>query len=225
MRPINCLFAATILAFFMMTTACARNNALVKDVPAPAKDLPPSTQPSTSATLVLAGGCFWCTEGVFQHVKGVSAVVSGYAGGTHETATYRQVSAGNTKHAESIQITYDPSQVTYGQLLQIFFTIFDPTTKDAQGPDHGHQYRSAIFYQTAAQKDVAEAYIKQLTDAKVFNAPVVTTLEPLTKFYPAETHHQDYVKNNPNDPYVRQTSLPEIRELKEKFPGEFQEWK
>jgi peptide-methionine (S)-S-oxide reductase len=209
----------------MMTTACARNTAAVKEVPAPAKDLPPSTQPSASATIVLAGGCFWCTEGVFEHVKGVTDVVSGYAGGTRETATYEQVSAGNTRHAESIKITYDPSQISYGQILRIFFTVFDPTTKDAQGPDHGHQYRSAIFYQSPEQKQVAEAYIKQLDEAKVFNAPIVTTLEPLTEFYPAEKYHQDYVKKNPDVPYVKQQSLPDIKEFREKFPNEYKDWK
>jgi peptide-methionine (S)-S-oxide reductase len=208
-----------------MTFACARDNAHSVEVPAPAVDLPPSTQPTqpTSQTLVVGGGCFWCSEAVFEHVKGVSGVVSGYSGGTKDTATYEQVSAGGTGHAEAIQITYDPAQVSYGRLLQVFFSTFDPTTKDYQGPDHGHQYRTVIFYQSPEEKQVAEAYIKQLDEAHVFANPIVTTLEPFTAFYPAERYHQDYVKHHPTDPYVVHNSLPELQKLKQHFPKLYRE--
>ena len=159
-------------------------------------------------------------EGVFEHVEGVKQVISGYAGGSKEDADYEKVSSGSTNHAESIQITYDPSKITYGELLHIFFSVFDPTTKDYQGPDHGHQYRTAIFFANDDQRRVADAYIKQLTDAKVFDAPIVTTVEPLTEFYPAEAYHQDYVKNHPDDPYVRQWYYPKLKKLEDHFAGE-----
>jgi len=170
---------------------------------------------------VLAGGCFWCTEAVFQQLKGVSDVTSGYAGDSKETANYERVCRGDTNHAESIQITYDPSQITYGELLRVFFTTHDPTTKDAQGPDHGHQYRSAIFYANEDQEKVAEAYIKQLEDAKTF-APkkIVTTLEPLTQFYPAEKYHQDFMTLNPDHPYIQHWAVPKVAKVKKAFPDE-----
>jgi len=219
----RCLAALTVLGLCMMAFACARGDSPSVEVPAPAADLTPSTQPSQPQTLVVGGGCFWCSEAVFEHVKGVTEVISGYSGGTKETATYEQVSAGGTGHAEAIQITYDPSQVTYGRLLQVFFSTFDPTTKDYQGPDHGHQYRTVIFYQTPEQKQVAEAYIKQLDAAHVFAKPIVTTLEPFKAFYPAETYHQDYVKHHRRDPYVVQNSLPELQKLKQHFPKLYRE--
>ncbi len=172
--------------------------------------------------IVVAGGCFWCVEGVFDQLKGVTKAVSGYAGGSKATATYRQVCNGDTGHAEAVRITYDPAVITYAELLRVFFTTHDPTTKDAQGPDHGTQYRSAIFYENDDQKHVAEAYIKQLNDAKMFPAPIVTTVEPLKPeaFYPAEDYHQDYVACNPHNPYVRYHALPKIDKVREKFKNE-----
>ncbi len=200
--------------------ACARPTHAA-DLPKPIVDLPAGENESgPTRTVVLAGGCFWCTEAVFEQLAGVSGVVSGYAGGTKDQADYEKVSSGATQHAESIQITYDPSKISYGELLRVFFTTHDPTTKDYQGPDHGAQYRSAIFYANEEEKRVAEAYIKQLRDAKLFTKPIVTTLEPLTKFYSAEEYHQDFVKRNPNHGYVQQWAVPKVKKVREKFADE-----
>lgn len=167
---------------------------------------------------VLAGGCFWCTEAVFEQLKGVKSVVSGYAGGTERTAHYDVVSSGSTDHAEAIEITYDPAKISYGKLLKVFFSVaHDPTQLNRQGPDHGRQYRSALFYSDGEQKRVAEAYIKQLTEAGVFSDPIVTELEPLDKFYPAEQYHQDFVVRNPAQGYVRAYALPKVRKVKKSF--------
>jgi peptide-methionine (S)-S-oxide reductase len=204
-----------ILAMLGMKTASGSSHDATP-LPKPAIDLP-TTQPGQLRTAVIAGGCFWCTEGAFQQFKGVTEVVSGYAGDSKETANYKTVCSGATNHAEAIKITYDPSIITYGQLLQIFFTAHDPTTKDRQGNDVGHQYRSAIFYANDEEKKVAESYIKQLSDAKVFDDPIVTTLEPLTQFYPAEDYHQDYVTNNPDQGYVRACALPKMRKVREAY--------
>ncbi|MEA2734678.1 MAG: peptide-methionine (S)-S-oxide reductase, partial [Humisphaera sp.] len=171
-----------------------------------------------SRKVVLAGGCFWCIEAVFEPLKGVTDVTSGYAGGTADTADYKKVSAGHTNHAESVQITYDPAKISYATLLRVFMTMHSPTTKDGQHPDYGHQYRSAIFYANDDEKRVAEAYIKQLDDAKVFNEPITTSLEKLEKFYPAEEYHQDYVRKHPDDPYVVRWALPKLEKLRQKFP-------
>lgn len=169
-------------------------------------------------TAVLAGGCFWCTEAVFEELAGVQQVISGYAGGAAATAHYEIVGSGRTNHAESIEITYDPAKITYGQLLKVFFSVaHDPTTKDRQGPDWGHQYRSAIFYKGAEQKKIAEAYIKQLDEAKVFAKPIVTELTEFNAFYPAEDYHQDYVKLHPSQPYVVANALPKLEKLKKEF--------
>ncbi|MCC6144286.1 MAG: peptide-methionine (S)-S-oxide reductase MsrA [Candidatus Hydrogenedentes bacterium] len=186
---------------------------MTADIPKPAKDNALAPE-SNEAKAVFAGGCFWCTESVFQTVKGVKEVVSGYAGGDADTAKYQVVSGGATGHAEAIEITFDPSQVTYGQLLRVFFATHDPTTLNRQGADRGTQYRSAIFYANDEEKAIAEAYIRQLNDGGVFGDPIVTTLEPLEKFYPAEDYHQDFVKNNPNQPYVRGVALPKLEKLK-----------
>ncbi len=173
------------------------------DFPKPEKDRAVS-ETAGEAEAVFAGGCFWCTEAVFEQIDGVSAVVSGYAGGSAATADYRQVAGGSTKHAEAIRITYDPSKVTYGELLRVFFATHDPTTLNRQGPDRGPQYRSAVFYADEEEKSIAEAYIEQLENAGVYNNPIVTTLEPLEGgFYEAEDYHQDFVAKNPNHPYVR----------------------
>jgi peptide-methionine (S)-S-oxide reductase len=207
---------------FILTFAAqafARSAYAADELPKPTTDLPGGKEGETRSA-VLAGGCFWCTEAVFEQLGGVSDVTSGYAGGTKETANYEQVSQGNTDHAESIRITYDPSKISYGELLRVFFSLVDPTTKDAQGPDHGRQYRSAIFYANDDEKRVAEAYIKQLEDAKLFKAPIVTTLEPLKGFYPAEQYHQDYVTCNPNNPYVQRWAIPKVLKVKEKFKNE-----
>lgn len=184
--------------------------------PKPAEDLPASKENATR-TAIFAGGCFWCTEAAFDTLRGVKKVMSGYAGDTKEKAKYKVVCSGETKHAEAIRIEYDPSQITYGQLLQVFFVAHDPTTKDRQGNDRGHQYRSAIFYSSPEEKHVAEAYIKQLDAAKYHSAPIVTTLEPLTEFFPAEDYHQEFVKNNPEQPYVMACSLPKLRKVREVF--------
>jgi peptide-methionine (S)-S-oxide reductase len=185
--------------------------------PKPESDLPAPAKAGETRTAIFAGGCFWCTEAVFLQLRGVSAVTSGYCGDTKEKADYRTVGTGKTNHAESIRIVYDPSVISYGQLLQVFFTAHDPTTKDRQGPDHGPQYRSAIFYADEAEKKVAEAYIKQLNAAKIYSAPIVTSLEARKEFYPAEDYHQNYVNLNPGNPYVQQCSLPKVAKVRETF--------
>ncbi len=180
-------------------------------------------EPRASATTlqkaVLAGGCFWCTEAVFEHVEGVTQVLSGYSGGTPETADYRIVSTGQTDHAEAIEITYDASRITFGQLLRIFFEVaHDPTQLNRQGPDHGPQYRSAIFYSNEEQKRIAEAYIRRLDEARVFPRKIVTRLEPFRGFYLAEAYHQDFVRRNPNHGYVVVNALPKIEKLYKACP-------
>jgi peptide methionine sulfoxide reductase msrA/msrB len=172
---------------------------------------------SERATAVFAGGCFWCTEAVFEELDGVIEAISGYAGGTKETADYKTVSTGRTGHAEAIEITYDPWKISYEQLLKVFFATHDPTTKNRQGNDVGPQYRSAIFYANEEEKELAAAFIQDLTDAKVFSKPIVTTLEPLTRFYPAESYHQNYVCYNPNQVYVRMVAMPKVEKVREKF--------
>ncbi len=171
-------------------------------------------------TAVLAGGCFWCTEAVFEHLAGVDKVVSGFSGGDASNAHYETVSSGKTNHAESIEITYDPTKITYGQLLHVFFEVaHDPTTLNRQGPDWGKQYRSAIFYKDAEQKKIAEAYIQQIQAAKIFSAPIVTEVSQLKAFYPAEEYHQDFVQRNPSHPYVVVNALPKLEKLKKHFPS------
>ena len=187
-------------------------------VPKPVSDASLAEQ-SGEAKAVLAGGCFWCTEAVFESIDGVADVTSGYAGGNADTAAYKHVLTGQTGHAESIQITYDPSKVTYGALLRVFFSTHDPTTLNRQGADRGTQYRSAIFHADDEQKEIAAAYIAQLTSAKTFPGDIVTKLEPLDQFYPAEDYHQDYVKHNPNQPYIRHVAIPKLEKL-EKLKGD-----
>lgn len=168
---------------------------------------------------VFAGGCFWCTEAVFEPVIGVQKVISGYAGGDAKTAIYKVVSEGKTEHAEAIEITYDPSKITYGQLLKIFFSVaHDPTTLNRQGPDWGKQYRSAVFYNGDEQKKIVEAYIEQLNKAQVFHAPIVTQVAPLAKFYPAEQYHQDFVALNPTHGYVVANAIPKLKKLRKTYP-------
>jgi peptide-methionine (S)-S-oxide reductase len=186
------------------------------EFPAPAADLAPK---GPTATAVFAGGCFWGVEGVFDHVKGVKQAVSGYAGGAQSTAHYETVETGRTGHAESVQVTYDPSQVSFGKLLQVYFSVaHDPTQLNRQGPDEGTQYRSAIFYSDDDQKRVAEAYIQQLNGAGVFKRKIVTQLTPLAGFYPAEDYHQHFLARNPSHPYIVYNDMPKLQHLKKQFP-------
>lgn len=180
----------------------------------------PATQPSAGAKAqaVFAGGCFWCTEAAFEQLKGVSDVESGYAGGSKETANYEAVSRGDTGHAEAIRITYDPRVITYGELLDIFFEAHDPTTKNRQGNDVGTQYRSAIFYADDREKQAAEKAITESNQQRSARRQIVTTVEPLKAFYPAEAYHQDYARKNPDQPYIQHTSKPHVEAVKEKFP-------
>ena len=194
-------------------------SAAAATVPDPAIDV---ERPAAKAKqiAVFAGGCFWCTEAVFEQIAGVDKVISGYAGGDKKSAHYEIVSAGRTDHAEVIQITFDPARISYGQLLKIFFSVaHDPTQVNMQGPDHGRQYRSAIFYTDPDQKRVAEAYIKQLDDAKVFRKPIATQVAELKAFYPAEEYHQDFVKRNPAHPYVMVNAIPKVQKTRKEFPG------
>jgi peptide-methionine (S)-S-oxide reductase len=187
------------------------------DFPKPQKDAAPV--PGSAQTAVLAGGCFWGVEAVFESLKGVSDVVSGFAGGTKVSAHYEIVSLGTTGHAESVRITYDPAQITYGQLLRVFFSVaHDPTQVNRQGPDEGTQYRSVIFVSTDEQRAIAQAYIEQLDAAKVFPRRIATKVVPLEGFYPAETYHQDFVRHNPTYPYVVYNDLPKLEHLKKAFP-------
>ncbi len=186
------------------------------EVPDPAVQL----KESGKQTVVLAGGCFWCTEAVFQIVEGVDGVISGYAGGTKESAKYDIVSTGQTGHAEAILINYDSSKITYGQILKIFFSVaHDPTTLNRQGADVGPQYRSSIFYANAEQKRVAAAYIQQINDTHALRGPIVTKLEPLEKFYTAEAYHQNYAEQNRSNPYIVAVSDPKVEKLKKMYPG------
>jgi peptide-methionine (S)-S-oxide reductase len=191
-------------------------------LPAPALDIPAANQAGRE-TAVFAGGCFWGVQAVFQHTQGVLNAVSGYAGGDRSTATYEKIGSGRTGHAESVQITYDPKQISYGKLLQIYFSVaHDPTTLNSQGPDRGTQYRSAIFYQNDSQKQVAEKYIAQLDAAKIFDGKIVTQLTALAAplaFYPAEAYHQDYATLHPNQPYIARFDLPKIANLKTMMPA------
>ncbi|HEX6984544.1 MAG TPA: peptide-methionine (S)-S-oxide reductase MsrA [Planctomycetaceae bacterium] len=188
------------------------------DFPDPPIDVPASDGGEQSA--VLAGGCFWCVEAVFRRLDGVLDVTSGYAGGTAETADYRTVCGGGTGHAEVVRVRFDPRRVTFGELLKVFFSVaHDPTQLNRQGADVGRQYRSAVFYADEEQKRVAEAYIERLNAENVFGRPVVTRLEPLDAFYPAEDYHQDYAALNPDQPYVACTVPPKLAKLRERFAG------
>jgi len=192
--------------------------AVAKAVPANAVE---SGSPSTGApqTAVFAGGCFWGVDAVFKHVKGVDRVLSGYAGGAASTAQYETVSTGTTGHAESVEVTYDPSQVSYNDLLKVFFfAAHDPTELNEQGPDEGTQYRSAIFYTNVDQKKAADAYIATLDREKAFPQPIVTQVVPLKGFYPAEAYHQDYLERHPHNPYIVFNDLPKLALLQQKFP-------
>jgi peptide-methionine (S)-S-oxide reductase len=193
-------------------------------IPAPVLDQTASTSPATSEIAILAGGCFWGVQGVFQHVEGVTSAVSGYAGGAAETAHYRMIGSGETGHAEAVKITYDPHKVSYGQLLQIYFSVaHDPTQLNYQGPDMGPQYRSTLFPTSDDQARIAKAYIDQLQAAKVFTDDIVTTLEEGKVFYPAEDYHQDYLTLHPDQPYIVINDLPKVRNLQRLYPERWRE--
>jgi peptide-methionine (S)-S-oxide reductase len=191
------------------------------EIPPPAMDL---ADTGLSATAVFAGGCFWGVQGVFQHVKGVTRAVSGYSGGSAATATYEQTGSGTTGHAETVEITYDPAVVSYGDLLQIYFSVaHNPTQLNYQGPDHGTQYRSTIFAMSEEQADTARAYIAQLDATGLYEGPIVTTIEPFKAFYPAEQYHQDFLTLNPTWPYIAFHDLPKIAALKALFPDAYRD--
>ena len=204
---------ALAVAAFAVAPSLAAEDAVI--IPAPATDAPAA---SGIQTAVVAGGCFWGVQGVFQHTAGVVNAVSGYAGGSKATADYNMVSTGSTGHAESVEIKYDPGKISYGKILQIFFSVVhDPTQLNRQGPDSGTQYRSAIFTTTDEQKKVAEAYIAQLNAAKVYSKPIVTKVGPLQGFFPAEAYHQDYLTLHPNQPYIAYNDIPKVENLKKIF--------
>jgi peptide-methionine (S)-S-oxide reductase len=210
---------ALAIAAFAVAPLRAAEDAVV--IPAPAMDAKASDGIQTA---VVAGGCFWGVQGVFQHTAGVVNAVSGYAGGSKSTADYRTVSTGSTGHAESVEIKFDPKQISYGRILQIFFSVaHDPTQLNRQGPDSGTQYRSAIFTTSDEQKKVADAYVAQLNAAKVYGKPIVTKVGPLEAFYPAEGYHQDYLTLHPTQPYIAYNDLPKVENLKKLFADNYLE--
>jgi peptide-methionine (S)-S-oxide reductase len=215
--------AAPLAALLMLAvSACQPVSAASGPLPAPAIDASKAAA-SGEQVAVFAGGCFWGIEAVFEHVKGVHRAVAGYSGGNADTAHYDEVSEGDTGHAESVQVHFDPAQVSYGQLLQVFFSVaLDPTERNRQGPDVGSQYRSVIFYDNAEQQRIASAYLAQLAAAKSFPAPIVTQLVPLQAFYPAEAYHQHYFQLHPNNPYIVYNDAPKVAHLKQLFPALYQ---
>lgn len=213
-RRLSALILTLVFAGVTAIAGDRPNNAF----PNPAVDAPVAAA-KREQTAVISGGCFWGIQAVFQHVKGVINSTSGYAGGSAKTAEYEIVSTGETGHAESVKITYDPSQITYGQLLRVFFSVaHDPTELNRQGPDQGTQYRSSIFYANDEQQRIAEAYIAQLEKARVFPSRIVTQVVPLKGFYPAEAYHQDYAVRHPNNPYIVYNDAPKVAHLREQLP-------
>jgi len=212
------IFAALLLAAGLALGISQSGAESVRSIPPPVLDEPANAQ-ATSEVAVVAGGCFWGVQGVFQHVEGVTGAVSGYAGGSADTAHYEMVGTNTTGHAESVRVTFDPRHISYGHILQIYFSVaHDPTELNRQGPDVGTQYRSAIFPTSPEQAHIAEAYIAQLNQANVFNAAIVTRIESGRNFYPAEEYHQDFLTRNPTYPYVVVNDLPKIENLKRLFP-------
>jgi peptide-methionine (S)-S-oxide reductase len=212
-----------LVVMTMIFNACSIASANAVAVPDPKLDAPLARMKGEQ-TAVFAGGCFWGVEAVLDHVKGVTKAESGYAGGSADSAEYYTVASGRTGHAESVQVTYDPSQVTYGQLLKVFFAVaHDPTELNRQGPDTGTQYRSAIFYANDEQKKIADAYIQQLDEAKVFSGKIVTEVSPLKNFYKAEAYHQDYLVNHPNEPYIVYNDMPKLANLRKALPELYKE--
>jgi peptide-methionine (S)-S-oxide reductase len=212
-------FLGSTLLLIGAALSCNLASASSTKIPDPALDSPLASVKGEQIA-VLAGGCFWGIEAVFEHVKGVSDVKSGYSGGSAGSAQYGKVSTGSTGHAESVKITYDPSQVSYGQLLKVFFSVaHDPTELNRQGPDTGTQYRSAIFYVNDEQKRIAAAYIEQLNKAKVFSAPIVTQVGALEAFHEAESYHQNYLTNHPDEPYIVINDMPKVENLRKELPA------
>lgn len=221
--PSSTHFVLALLGSLFAATACSAKAVPLTPVPAPLLDVPRAAT-SGRQTAVLSGGCFWGVQAVFQHVKGVITATSGYSGGSAKTAEYEMVSTGETGHAESVEIVYDPSQITYGELLRVFFSVAtDPTELNRQGPDDGTQYRSAIFYDSDEQKKIAEAYVAQLDNARVFPSRIVTEVKPLKAFYPAEAYHQNYAALHPNQPYIVFNDAPKVAHLKQEFPELYRE--
>ena len=216
------LAAVTVAVMLWRSPMLAAEEAVI--LPAPAVDNPKAA--GAAQTAVLSGGCFWGVQGVFEHVRGVQRVLAGYAGGERSTAHYEMVSSGDTGHAESVKITFDPAAISYGQILQIAFSVVhDPTQLNRQGPDVGTSYRSAIFYANDEQKRLATSYIQQLDQAHIFPGPIVTQVVPLKGFYRAEDYHQDYALHNPDNPYILVCDRPKIAALKEQFPDLFVDYK
>lgn len=229
-RPLLAGITAAVLLLTAAATMATRSPSVapapkvdpgpIMRVPAPAAD---PAEPGNNAVAVLAGGCFWGVQGVYEHVAGVKSAVSGYSGGAAQTAEYETVSGGNTGHAEAVRITYDPTKISYGTLLRIYFAVVaDPTTLDRQGPDSGTQYRTAIFPTTPRQKMIAEAYIAQLQAARLWKAPIVTRVERFRGFFPAEKYHQDFLTRKPDYPYIVYNDLPKVEALRIAFPTHFQ---
>jgi peptide-methionine (S)-S-oxide reductase len=218
MSRVSVRMFAMMLTVLAGAVACRAGNGTSAALPGPVANEARATAPGKE-TAVVAGGCFWGIQAVFQHVKGVVSATSGYAGGTVKNPDYEAVSGGETGHAESVQVVYDPSQVTYGELLRVFFSVaLDPTEVNRQGPDEGTQYRSVIFYGNDQQKHIAEAYIAQLNQAKVFSKAIATQVVPLKAFYPAEGYHQNYATLHPNDPYIVYNDAPKVANLRREFP-------
>ena len=211
-------FSLTRLAAVMLAAVAPSLGTAASPLPAPMQDIPAASI-NGPQTAVFAGGCFWGVEAVFRHTKGVTSAVSGYAGGDAKTAEYETVSTGSTGHAESVQVTFDPKQISYGELLRVFFSVaHDPTQLNRQGPDYGTQYRSAIFYTGEDQKRIASAYVQQLGQVKAFSKPIVTQIVALPAFYPAEAYHQNYLAYHRTQPYIVVNDLPKLAALKEQFP-------
>ena len=218
MSRVSVRMVAMMLTVLAATLACQAGSGAGAAVPAPVVDEAKAAAKGKE-TAVVAGGCFWGIQAVFQHVKGVHSATAGYSGGTVKNPDYEMVSSGETGHAESVQIVYDPSQVTYGELLRVFFSVaLDPTELNRQGPDRGTQYRSVIFYSNDEQKHIAEAYIAQLDQAKVYPRKIVTQVVPLQAFYDAEDYHQNYATIHPSDPYIVFNDAPKVANLRKEFP-------
>jgi len=222
LRVLRALLPLALIVALLPSFACAA--ATHGPIPPPKVDVPLATS-SRRETAVFAGGCFWGTQAVFERVKGVVKTTAGYSGGAANTATYDQVTTETTHHAESVEVVFDPSRITYGQLLRVFFTIHDPTTLNRQGNDVGTSYRSAIFYSSPDQKRIAEAYIAQLTAQKIFPQPIVTEVTPLKAFYAGEDYHQDYALKNPDNPYILVCDRPKIETLKTDYPDLYVDYK
>jgi peptide-methionine (S)-S-oxide reductase len=231
LQPISLIFVTLMLVAILIVRLWRRmafTNSRKEPIPAPIHDIvaPASGwEAGEQHTAVFAGGCFWGSQSVFQRVKGVLKTTVGYSGGDSATAIYRAVSSMDTGHAEAIEIVYDPSLISFGTLLRIFFSVMhDPTQLNRQGADTGTQYRSHIFTTTTEQREVSEAYVKQLDDARVFSGPIVTQITPLIEFFPGEDYHQDYALKNPDNPYIQVCDIPKIASLKQQFPELFEEY-